>query len=485
MGAVWSAKVEGSANDHVAVKFLHSQMASDPLIVQRFLLEARAGLEIRHPNVVPVIAQGMLEPVDSAADPVPWLAMELLNGKSLADTLRIRGRVEAVDALAILADVTGGAAAAHQKGIVHRDIKPANVFLQQTDDAVIPKLLDFGISKYVDPKMDVGLTSTGAIVGSAMYMSPEQAAGGYNVDMRSDVWSLGVMLYRMLTGESPIPGGGQQEILVSLNSPRELDLSALKHPRIPPGAADVVRKCLRKKREERYPSAIELEPAIREVLAAEIERSHAPNVDAMLRPPSSAATFIAAPIDAAPEVDAGTAPTGQLGTPAGAGIEDTQRDAGADVVVQPSLPDDLPPLGAPPGASPLDSIGHLAAIPSPLMTPRTYIIERPQPAMRIAPRIGALAFGLALAGVAFFALRRHPEPAPVAPSPVTASSVDVAPPAAPPPESAEPEPVVELGTTAPPNDPRGSAPRPKPAGRPRPRPTTQAPSADPWRKPGF
>ena len=302
MGAVWSAAVEGSArgtepsDDKVAIKFLHGQMAADPLIVQRFLLEARAGTEIRHPNVVRMLASGWLE-LGDGADSVPWLAMELLSGKTLSDVLRKRPRLEGIDAVAVAADVAAGAAAAHAAKIVHRDLKPANVFLQQTSGGdVVPKILDFGISKFVEPGLDGGLTTTGAVVGSAMYMSPEQATGGHQIDVRSDVWSLGILLYRLLTGESPLPPT-HQDIMVALVGPKELDLEALHNARIPPGAAAVVRRCLRKKREERYASAQELETDLRAALADETERAgRPPMLGALLADPSTSVTVITAPI---------------------------------------------------------------------------------------------------------------------------------------------------------------------------------------------
>ena len=461
MGAVWSATVEQSDGERVAVKFLHSQMASDPLIVQRFLLEARAGIEIRHPNVVPVITQGWLQPSDPAEDASPWLAMELLNGKSLGDTLRLRGRIDAVDALAIATDVTAGVAAAHAKGIVHRDIKPGNVFLQQTDERVVPKLLDFGISKYVEPGMDGGLTSTGAIVGSAMYMSPEQAAGGYHVDKRSDVWSLGVMLYRMLTGESPLgAANAPPEVTLLLASPKELDLGALKHPRIPAGAADVVRKCLRKKREERYADAGELLPELRRILADEVARTHAPNIDALLRPASSRATFIAAPVDSLPEPASPTAPTGGFAVEPPAVVEAPAVEAPAPRSTRPRVEASI---SVPP--------------PAPALAP-----ARREHSM--LAKAGAIAFGIAIVGVggAIYELRRATPTA-------TATVVEPAP-ATP---AAEPEievvevPVVtSAGTreatteTKPPRPTTTRVVRVKPQAAPAPKP-----SADPWRKPGF
>ncbi|MBX3229029.1 MAG: serine/threonine protein kinase [Labilithrix sp.] len=474
MGAVWSAAVEGS-DERAAVKFLHSQLASDPLLVQRFLLEARAGMEIEHPNVVRVIAQGFVEASEPHGDPAPWLAMELLDGRPLGDALRLRGRVEAVDALAILADVTAGIAAAHAKGIVHRDIKPGNVFLQQTEEGIVAKVLDFGISKYVDPAMDGGLTSTGAVVGSALYMSPEQAAGGYNVDPRTDVWSLGVMLYRMLTGEHPLPAGGQQEVMVALGSPKELDLSALRHPRIPPAAAEIVRRCLRKKREERVASAIELEPELRAALKLEIARARTPDIDDLLRPASSRATVIAAPPGAEREpATSATAPTGFV------------VDA-----IDTASPASLPPLTpASPGAErgPVTSATAPAgfaidtASPLPAAPPAP---RRPPASPAWVAKAGAIVVGIGIVVIAgsIYRLRAATPAAPEVPPP-PASIVVTPAPSPPASASAEEDEIEELDTLV---SAHSSTARPsaRPA-RPRPRPKpSAAPSVDPWRRPGF
>jgi serine/threonine-protein kinase len=148
-----------------------------------------------------------------------------------------------------------------------------------------------------------------------MYMSPEQATGGYQIDLRSDVWSLGILLYRVLTGESPLPPT-HGEIMVALAGPKELDLASMQNARIPPGAAAVVRRCLRKKREERYASAQELETDLRAALEEEAQRAGRPaKLGALLGEPSASVTVITAPLaqegDLATVVS--TAPTGFVG----------------------------------------------------------------------------------------------------------------------------------------------------------------------------
>lgn len=473
MGAVWSAGVDGT-DDKIALKFLHSQLASDPLMVQRFLLEARAGMDIKHPNVVKVIAQGRLEPTDPRDDAMPWLAMELLTGKTLGDALRLRGRLEPVDALAIMADVTAGTAAAHAKGIVHRDIKPGNVFLQQVDGKITPKLLDFGISKYVDPSLDGGLTSTGAIVGSATYMSPEQAAGGYNVDTRTDVWSLGVMLYRLLTGESPLGVSQQPEVIALLASAKELELGALKNPRIPPTVADIVRRCLRKKREERWPSAVELETELKAALAAEAVSSRSPDIDTLLRPASSAATFIAAPMDATPEPTAATAPTG---VPATSGYVVDPR-----ATLSPATEQVQAPAASVRGTMKMD-VPYNGVPASALETVRI----RPESTSSIWAKVGAIALGIGIVAVGGTAWRlqhrAQPAPAPTFtnPEPLPSASAEPVEVEDEPETSAAPETTAQPPTVA--TSPK--AVRQQAKGRQGSKGTKPPASAESWRKPGF
>ena len=174
MGAVWSARDEAQGRD-VAVKFLHPSLLRDPMAVQRFFQEAEAGTQLRHANIIETYASGRHVPPDGK-DPIPYLVMELLDGEPLTETMQRLGPLWLGAALVLMRDVARAADAAHRAGILHRDLKPANVFLHRgKDGTVTPKVLDFGVSKLLDPALDVGLTSTGMLVGSPSYMSPEQA----------------------------------------------------------------------------------------------------------------------------------------------------------------------------------------------------------------------------------------------------------------------------------------------------------------------
>jgi eukaryotic-like serine/threonine-protein kinase len=184
----------------VAVKFLHPQYSRSPDVVERFLREARATSRLIHPNVVQV------RDVDVASeDGSVYMVLELLSGKSLAGHLEEQKVLSVDETLAILLPVIDALAAAHDLGIVHRDIKPDNVFLcRSADGRITPKVLDFGIAKLTAGGSSPSATATGAIMGTALYMAPEQAMGrGKEIGPASDVWSTAVMAYECLTGTFP------------------------------------------------------------------------------------------------------------------------------------------------------------------------------------------------------------------------------------------------------------------------------------------
>jgi serine/threonine protein kinase len=187
----------------VAVKVLKGAMTNNDNAVKRFTLEARAVNEIRHRNLVDIFAFGRLP------DGRWYHVMEYLEGQSLGDLLEARGRLPAREALPIFVEVTHALEAAHAKGIVHRDLKPDNIFLTTTGTGTPPavKLLDFGIAKLMEGHgLGVGPhTAHGSTVGTPHYMSPEQARG-QALDGRSDLYALGVLLYRTITGKPPIDG---------------------------------------------------------------------------------------------------------------------------------------------------------------------------------------------------------------------------------------------------------------------------------------
>jgi serine/threonine-protein kinase len=199
MGTVWVAE-HAALGREVAVKFLSEELAHDPLAVARFEREASAVAELKNAHIVDVIEFGFTE------SGLPYMATELLEGEDLGDRLMRDRRIAPEVFAAILDQVCDALASAHELGIVHRDIKPENVFVVRGDGSSNAqpsiRLLDFGIAKHwQDPKLDV--TSTGVVVGTPHYMSPEQFLSAKHVDFRADLWSLGVLAYRAVTGRLP------------------------------------------------------------------------------------------------------------------------------------------------------------------------------------------------------------------------------------------------------------------------------------------
>jgi serine/threonine-protein kinase len=183
-----------------ALKLLHPELAGDATAIARFEREVAIAEELQHPNVVRIFAQGR------APDGRPYAVMELLFGMSLDEHMDQRGRLSPEETLAILTPIASALDAAHARGVVHRDIKPSNVFLCDASSGGRVVLLDFGVAKLLDAASGK-LTSSRQIVGTLLYMAPEQFQQG-PVDGRADVYALGVLSYRMLTGQSPFGGGG-------------------------------------------------------------------------------------------------------------------------------------------------------------------------------------------------------------------------------------------------------------------------------------
>lgn len=183
----------------VAIKFLHAEFVGDTEVVKRFYREAQAAAAIHHKNIIDVADVGV-----SAANE-PYLVMEYLEGESLAAMLDRTGPISLSAACAILEPVLAALQAAHDKGIVHRDLKPENIFLaHEPDGAPTIKLIDFGISKFTSSGHSK-MTGTGMMLGTPAYMSPEQIRGKREVDHRTDIYAMGVVLYQMLTGKLPFP----------------------------------------------------------------------------------------------------------------------------------------------------------------------------------------------------------------------------------------------------------------------------------------
>lgn len=240
-----------------AVKVLHRHLSTSPVCVRRFIQEAQAVNVIGHRNIVDIYEFGEL------SDGRPFCVMEWLEGMDLHERIARRGPFSLAEGVHVLEQVCVAVAAAHRAGIVHRDLKAANVFLvERPDGSVLVKLLDFGIAKLLgdDGTRQGMLTSTGTRLGTPWTMSPEQILGA-KVDGRADIYSLGVMLYQMLTGQLPFRASTALQVEeMHLHAPPPLPSQAAG---LPQSVDTVVERCMRKEPEKRYATVEELLAALR------------------------------------------------------------------------------------------------------------------------------------------------------------------------------------------------------------------------------
>ncbi|APR76695.1 Adenylate cyclase [Minicystis rosea] len=208
MGAVWLAQ-HVSLQIPCAVKFIHAEAAASPAIRARFEREAIAAARLKSPHVVQILDHGIWEGL-------PYIAMERLEGEDLAQRLA-RVRILAPRDIVTIATHVGRALTkAHVAGLVHRDLKPANIFLSRDDEGEIAKVLDFGVAKVSALESTDANTKTGALLGTPYYMSPEQARGDKEIDSRSDLWSLAVVVFQCLTGQLPFKSTALGDLLVKI-----------------------------------------------------------------------------------------------------------------------------------------------------------------------------------------------------------------------------------------------------------------------------
>ena len=262
MGAVYEAE-HLLIHRRVALKLLHAHVADRPdarSMLARFEREAQAAGRIGSPHIVEVLDLGELP------DGARFMVMELLDGETLAQRLQWRGRLSAEEAVPIACQVLAGLGAAHAADIVHRDLKPANVFLVSTRGGDFVKVLDFGVSKFNVAGDDLATTTPGAAVGTPYYMSPEQAKGSRQVDQRSDLYAVGVLLYQCVSGRVPFDGGTFNELIfrIVLEAPPPLESFV---PDLDPAFVAIVRKAMAREPEGRYQSARELHEALAQWLA--------------------------------------------------------------------------------------------------------------------------------------------------------------------------------------------------------------------------
>ncbi len=261
MGRVFQAR-QVSMNRMVALKILRAQLAADAQLHARFQQEAMSVSRLRHPNTITVYDYGKTE------DGYLFMAMELLGGRSLFSLLREEKRLPLPRVLHIMEQVCGAVAEAHEQGIVHRDLKPENIQIDKVGgDPDFAKVLDFGIAKIVhgDNEAPGGktLTMAGAIFGTPHYMSPEQVHG-MKIDHRTDVYSLGVILYEMVTGKPPFDGATPMAVMMAQASKPPPDPRAVEEAELTDAVAELIAGCLTKDREGRIPDVGTMIELIRE-----------------------------------------------------------------------------------------------------------------------------------------------------------------------------------------------------------------------------
>ena len=273
MGEVWRAE-DTRLLRQVAVKILPDALAADPEWKERFMREARTIAQLNHPNIATIYS------IEEYGDTL-FIAMELVEGQPLS-SLIADGPLVPSDAVRVATHVADALSEAHQKGIVHRDIKPDNILVSPR----FIKVLDFGIAKQIGGTADASLTQGGMVVGTPHYMAPEQALGRA-VDFRTDIFSLGVVLYEMLSGQKPFAGGEAVTAVllqIVMTEPRDIAIAAAG---ISPALAGIVRRCMAKQPENRYQDCEELRKALVAALREErgtSRQSQVPTVS--LRKPS-------------------------------------------------------------------------------------------------------------------------------------------------------------------------------------------------------
>ncbi len=319
MGAVYRARRK-HIGDEVAIKVLLDKFVAGSEATERFRREARAAAMLRHPNVVAIhdFSEG------SGASSPAYIVMELVEGRSLRDLLTQEGRVGPERLVTLMRGVCSGVSAAHRKGVVHRDLKPDNIIIippERAGDQETVKVIDFGIAKLREADAGAGLTQTGVLIGTPFYMSPEQCLGD-PLDARSDVYSIGAILYEMLSGAPPFTGNSPTAVLARhlTDTARPLDQLG-----IPTRLASVPERALAKDPQARYQTVddlySDLSSAVRSLGSSTIEDAETVRIEA------NTPTVASLPVQQ----------TGGMGRATIAGVGKTQPMAEAQTLVDDKL----------------------------------------------------------------------------------------------------------------------------------------------------
>jgi serine/threonine-protein kinase len=276
MGTVLLARHE-VLDQRFAIKLLLGSMTDQPDAIARFMREARAAAKLQSEHVARVTDVGTFEGIG------PYMVMEYLSGLDLGQLVEARGPLPISDAVDYVLEALDAVSEAHSIGIIHRDLKPSNLFLAElADGRQLVKVLDFGISK-IDPTLDSGpthhkLTTTHSVLGSPAYIPPEQLKNPSDVDPRADIWSLGVVLYELLTGVLPFQGATAGALFAKIVSEEPTPIDAYR-PSVPPDLARVVMQCLRRDANERFDNVLLFADALSKFgsgrARVEIERARA------------------------------------------------------------------------------------------------------------------------------------------------------------------------------------------------------------------
>ncbi len=253
MASVWLARNE-RVDRLVAIKLIRPEVARDDDMVARFRAEARAAGRIGHPNICDIL--------DSGRSPIgPYIVMEYLRGRSLGELLADCGQLAPPVAVMLVREALRGLGAAHKAGIVHRDLKPENLFLHrpETGDPTV-KIMDFGVAKFIDGTNEVR-TQHGALLGTPEYMAPEQFRGAAHAEPRTDLWAVGAILYRAITGRNAFGGPTVAATLLMVSSEDATPMDALV-PDVPPALVRIVARCLEKQPAARFADVQELDAAL-------------------------------------------------------------------------------------------------------------------------------------------------------------------------------------------------------------------------------